>query len=215
MEPCVAPKRYTAWTKRRRSLVDLPPAVAAEPDLIAGAVAAAARGEDRVAEVLLRRISWDTLHMYWDAANSVVSGRHDWNSHSASRDDRPKSRIKSSTRLFVAHRDSWTCQYCGLRLIGKGVLEALHKRYPLAFPKGATDVTQHPATLILRYTPDHVLAKASGGTDLDGNLVAACGACQYAKWNCSLEELNLFDPRADPRSSEWDGLFGRIGASVC
>ena len=54
---------------------------------------------------------------------------------------------------------------------------------------------------------DHLLPHArGGGSDLD-NLLITCAPCNYARWNYTLAEVGLLDPRTRERvRSTWDGL---------
>ncbi len=62
------------------------------------------------------------------------------------------------------------------------------------------------------YTPDHVVPWHAGGTGEIDNLVASCGTCNYMKGSCSIEELDLLDPRLyAPVVDGWHGLSGVLG----
>jgi hypothetical protein len=59
--------------------------------------------------------------------------------------------LPARTRFRILSRDGYQCQYCG----GTGMLRPLHV--------------------------DHVIPRASGGSDSDWNLVVACEACNLGK----------------------------------
>ena len=65
-------------------------------------------------------------------------------------------RIKASIRKRILERDGYACQICG--------------------------VTRADMTIVV----DHIIARALGGTDEDGNLRALCAPCNHDK---SLEEF--------------------------
>jgi hypothetical protein len=54
---------------------------------------------------------------------------------------------------------------------------------------------------------DHLLTHArSGNNDLE-NIVITCAPCNYGRWNRTVEEVGLIDPRTrEPVRSAWDGL---------
>lgn len=68
-------------------------------------------------------------------------------------------------RLKVLDRDAWTCFYCGKHLEGNDA------------------------------TADHIIAKASGGTDTLDNLVAACRRCNGIKQDRTLVRLPWINTR--------------------
>ena len=68
--------------------------------------------------------------------------------------------FQTTLRGFVYHRDGNKCQYCGK---GPG--------------------KDNPLTL------DHIVPKATGGTDRPDNIVAACRRCNYAKGDLPVEQF--------------------------
>ncbi|MEA3077880.1 MAG: hypothetical protein QOF60_2788 [Actinomycetota bacterium] len=76
---------------------------------------------------------------------------------------------------------------------------------------GPRDDDRHWAGNVLRYTPDHVNAQHAGGHNTPENLVASCGACQFQKGSCTLEELGLLHPAEPTPDVTWSGLYGRLG----
>ena len=108
----------------------------------------------------------------------------------------------------VFERDSYTCRYCGLPLIAKGTLIAFEKAVGIdEFRTQGTNAQQHGIIHGFKIVADHVVPYKSGGrTNLD-NLVSACPACNYGKYNYTLEQLRLDDPRErPPANTGWDGL---------
>lgn len=44
-------------------------------------------------------------------------------------------------------------------------------------------------------SPDHVVPLSRGGKDSLDNVVTACSGCNYSKWDLSLGQLDVGDPR--------------------
>lgn len=76
-----------------------------------------------------------------------------WDHGGRSAHQRGYGKAWQRTRLRILDRDGWLCQECARR--GR---------------------MTEPAT-----TADHIVPKALGGTDEDGNLEALCRACQQRK----------------------------------
>jgi 5-methylcytosine-specific restriction endonuclease McrA len=167
------------------------------------------------AAALVRAVNRTALGEYWRQGGIEWERRHDKSTHITGRTDKAPRAIPMSTRLAVAQRDHWTCRYCGLRLMSTDFLRAVNTKLPGVFPWGTSDATTHPAIIVLRSTPDHVVPHAHGGTNDTDNLVTACGVCQFMKGVCTIEELGLIDPRnRDPVLSSWQGLAGSFGQKV-
>lgn len=84
------------------------------------------------------------------------------------REARKKSSGTQGTRSTLAQRDGSLCYYCGTGLIVK--------------PEFGFEDTVGVATI------DHRLPKSRGGTNHLDNLVLACGPCNRAKQDRTLEE---------------------------
>lgn len=109
----------------------------------------------------------------------------------------------------VFKRDCYTCRYCDLRLLSKEVLVAFERVVGSdIFRTTGTNPQQHGAVHAFKIVADHVVPyKLGGRTNLD-NLVSACPACNYGKYNFTLEQMGIEDPRNyPPVTSTWDGLL--------
>lgn len=96
----------------------------------------------------------------------------------------------------VFERDHYICRYCGLKVIAKEVMYALEKIVGVHMfrTQGCNDV-QHGCIHAFKPVADHVIPHHLGGrTDLD-NLVTSCPACNYGKYNYTIEQLGISDPR--------------------
>lgn len=109
---------------------------------------------------------------------------------------------------LVFQRDSYTCRYCGLRQVAKEILLAFERAVGSdEFRTQSTNAVQHGIIHGFKIVADHVVPYKCGGRTNSDNLVSACPACNYGKFNYTLEQLGLDDPREHPPVvSDWDGL---------
>lgn len=108
----------------------------------------------------------------------------------------------------VFTRDGYRCRYCGIRLVANETLKAFAGRVgPDLFAKGRTNLDTHGIILAFKPVADHVLPWGLGGRTEPSNLVSSCGACNYGKFNYTLEQMGLASPFArPPQQDRWDGL---------
>lgn len=121
-------------------------------------------------------------------------------------------RSPKSVEKKVFERDSYTCRYCGLRLVSKEVLSAMESVIGSDdFRTTGTNARIHGVAHAFKIVADHVVPHALGGrTDL-GNLVSACPACNYGKYRFTVEQIGISDPRdRAPSNGQWDGLSSFI-----
>lgn len=113
----------------------------------------------------------------------------------------------AAERRYLLERDGYHCRFCGIPVIRKEVRERIRKRYPQALQWGRTNQIQHAAFQAMWVQYDHVVPHARGGTNNLENIVIACAPCNYGRWNRTLDEVGLLDPRRyPPARSTWDGL---------
>lgn len=221
--------------KASSCLLEPPAAVQVAPDLLRLAVdavealpvgrtkrdrEASRRQLDERAHVLARAVDWTAFQWFVVEGARLALSRHDAGLHvtpPSGKHDKSRS-IPAAVRRSVAERDGWSCRYCGIRLVSSELLTRLERKLPAALPlwpasMGPQVLTVHPMQLALRLTWDHVEPWWSGGASDETNVVASCGACNFNKKDCSLDELALTDPRDRPPASGWDGLYGRLGAT--
>lgn len=112
----------------------------------------------------------------------------------------------------VFKRDSYTCRYCGLRVIAKEVLVAFEKAVGTAeFRTVGSNLQQHGIVHGFKLVADHVLPFKRGGRTAMENLITACPGCNYGKYHFTLKQLGLDDPfKRDPASNGWDGLTSLV-----
>lgn len=172
------------------------------------AVAAIADEAPEAAAALIRSIDEPGFRTYWIEGGMEWKRRHRPAAHTYDANaSRPPRSVPAATLRVVATRDAWHCRYCGLRTVSKSALKAFNSRFPDTFPLGRRDADRHAAALVLGFSPDHVVPWHRGGTNDVDNLVTSCGMCNYMKGSCTIEELDLTDPRKIPSANDdWDGL---------
>ena len=129
---------------------------------------------------------------------------------SADKLDPRRSPAKYERAVF--ERDHYTCRYCGLKVIAKEVMYAFEKIVGSEmFRTQGCNAVQHGCIHAFKPVADHVIPHHLGGrTDMD-NLVTACPACNYGKYNYTIEQLGISDPRErSPIESNWDGLVSLL-----
>lgn len=111
-------------------------------------------------------------------------------------------------RKEIFDRDSYTCQYCGIKVIPKEIFAAYSKIVGLdLFRPTGTNQERHGIVLAFRANVDHVDPWVHGGKTKPSNLVTSCWSCNYGKSGYTLEEIVLADPREQKRTTpEWAGL---------
>jgi hypothetical protein len=180
------------------------------PDQIGATVDALLSGDVETAQRCVTAIDRTALWVSWFAAGMEWAQRHVSGVHTGG--IREAAAPTKATVRAVFERDSWTCRYCDLRVVDPTVLRQIGRLMPAEFPWTYRNADSHPAALVLAATPDHVVPLSIGGDSTPGNLVTACGVCQYNKGSCTLEELELADPRGQAQvENGWSGLTARAG----
>lgn len=108
----------------------------------------------------------------------------------------------------LLRRDGYRCRYCGIPVVSAGVRKHAHCLYPEAVRwKNGDYKGQHAGFQALWLQFDHVVPVSRGGSTTLDNLVVTCGLCNFGKWNYTLLQLDLEDPRLRaPEPITWDGL---------
>ena len=126
----------------------------------------------------------------------------------------PRSKNKVKQRMpskgaarAIFERDGWRCRFCDVRVISTEAIRVLDARFPEEIRNRAPMRNIHGGIRALAVSLDHVLPHSRGGDNSDGNLVAACGPCQFGRNQWTLEEVGFGDPRdRAPIVDDWDGL---------
>ncbi|MEX1668157.1 HNH endonuclease [Zhongshania guokunii] len=173
------------------------------------AVSAHLNGYTKLAEELFNLannpVVWEWTDSIWGKASKYVVINKNPKLHTA---EKEKVRMPNKAQMEeLRARDGYHCRFCGMPVIRAEVRKYFKEIYPEAVGWERTNKSQHAAFQCMWLQYDHVVPHSSGGTnDLD-NVVITCAACNYGKWNYTLEELDLYDPRDfPPVGSTWDGL---------
>lgn len=122
--------------------------------------------------------------------------------------------VRSPARheLEVFKRDSYTCRYCGLKLLSKEVLIAFERVVGTSeFRTQGTNAQQHGVIHAFKIVADHVVPYKRGGRTHPDNLVSACPGCNYGKDAYTVEQLGIDNPfDHQPAVLDWDGLTSLI-----
>ena len=119
----------------------------------------------------------------------------------------PGRHYSTRQKLAIFARDHFIDRYSGEKLLNPGLLRAISRLCPAAFPFQSNwrmDVC-HPAIWRLTPTIDHVIPVTRDGGDDAGNWITTNMIHNSAKANWTLEELGwrLYPQDHNP---EWDGL---------
>jgi 5-methylcytosine-specific restriction endonuclease McrA len=210
----------SAWSKR----TPLPPPNWFEEQLVIFHQAAnkAAIGDRAEAIQALKLMRSDEMRAWFDE-HGQMSGKHRAKQVGVADTRLPYDAfdpVRSAARFekLVFERDSYTCRYCGLRLVAKEVLKYFEKAVGASeFRTQGTNAQQHGVIHAFKIVADHVVPHTRGGKTDVNNLVASCPACNYGKEAYTIEELGIEDPRSQPpANSGWDGLISLLaGLKKC
>lgn len=120
--------------------------------------------------------------------------------------DRPRM-PSTGEKAQLRMRDGYHCRFCGIPLIRAEVRQKIRKVYSDALPWGNRNGDCHAAFQAMWLQYDHVVPFKRGGSNDISNMVITCAPCNFGKWNYTLDQLGLLDPRDfPPVKSNWDGL---------
>jgi 5-methylcytosine-specific restriction endonuclease McrA len=121
--------------------------------------------------------------------------------------DRTQRMPSYKVELSIYERDGWHCRFCQIPVTSKEARKKLHMLLPNAARWGKTNSEKHRGLSILESTLDHLLPHSRGGDNSLGNLVTACGPCQFGRGNFTLEEVGLMNPLLRPPIHDnWEAL---------
>jgi 5-methylcytosine-specific restriction endonuclease McrA len=112
-------------------------------------------------------------------------------------------------KTLILERDGFVCQYCSNPVVRteffKGFSKVVGEEY---FPAGRSDSKRHGVYLAFSATWDHVVPFQNGGGIEVDNLVTSCWPCNFGKYNYTLEQLSIEDPRLRRKtlSRSWNGF---------
>jgi hypothetical protein len=199
-------------------LVSPPPQLLASTVELAGVAARLEDDDVAGARAVLYSIDLAACERYWSECGHAATAHHDPAAHSVRGGKRKPFRVSAKTYRMLGDRDGWRCRYCSIPVVHAKFLKIVRDALPTAdFPPAPLPMTgtAYPVRRVFKMTPDHVVPRSAGGFDEVSNLVSSCGACNFAKSSCTLDELGLSDPCArEPILDGWNGLQGRGRSSV-
>lgn len=201
---------HSTWS--RREPLPIPEWFTAELMIFREAVEHAANGDRSGAIEILKRLRSDEMRYWFDehGQNSGYYRLRKFNITHPAVDPGTFDPVRSPAKYerAVFERGCYTCRYCGLPLVAKHVLVAFEKAVGTEhFRTQGTNALQHGIIHGFKIVADHVVPYRRGGRTNLENLVSACPACNYGKYNYTLAQLGLDDPRdRTPVNSGWDGL---------
>ena len=124
------------------------------------------------------------------------------------RDVRHPTRMPTSMeKMAIIERWGWNCAYCGGPLVHSDARKILMAALGPRLRWGPRNVDKHSAFQCMTIEFDHVVPHAVGGTSDIQNTVPSCGPCNCGKFDRTLEEHGLEDPRQQSVvKTAWDGL---------
>jgi 5-methylcytosine-specific restriction endonuclease McrA len=136
-------------------------------------------------------------------------------SHEAPASKPARSSISEAVKLRVFRRDRFTCRLCGRRTLYLPVLQAISRALPEEMPYQPSWAfgTTHLVYWTHSTSLEHLTPLARSGLDDESNFVASCYACNSARGDYLLEEVE-WRLREPNEASDWDGLSGLLGALV-
>lgn len=153
-----------------------------------GLIADALESDDiAAARQTLHSVNLEACRRHWLDCMNESTQRHRKNAH-VGRTAAKRGFVSPTVRLAMGNRDGWRCRYCALPV----ACEAFFKCMELILINDAGPVND--LWRIFGQSPDHVVPLAAGGDNTVQNIVSACGACNYAKSSCSIEELGARRP---------------------
>lgn len=197
----------------RTCLCDPIPELADAAHYLDEAVTAHLAGRSDIAEDLIRRTNSKEIREWteslWGKKSPYVKYRFVSDAPPIfPKTERLNARMPTAAeKRDLLQRDGYHCRFCGIPVIRERIRNRIRKIYPEALPWGRKNTEQHAAFQAMWVQYDHLLPYARGGSSYLDNMVITCGPCNFARWNYTLEEVGLFDPRTrEPVRTTWDGL---------
>ena len=105
-------------------------------------------------------------------------------------------RLSAADIRRANRRDNYRCRYCEQPVLPLEFFSKLSKLVgPEVFQYKGKNSEIHGIRLVFGSTADHVVPWADGGPTSPANLVTSCWPCNFGKYDFSLEELGMTDPR--------------------
>ena len=179
---------------------------------------------------------WNWTNPHWDKVhlNPRYKDPLPGDTIQVAKDQRdPRTNLSPNQWRNLIERDGFHCRYCGIPVIHDAVRKWLtlegkkgaakgKRPYEAAVPWNTYKPDQqHAALQCLWIQADHVVPLCHGGRNDLSNLVISCALCNFGKWNWTLRQLDILDPRDFPplspperRPTGWDGLSRLVRANA-
>lgn len=197
----------------RRCLREPIPEIFEAAHLLDAALTAHLNGNFDLARRLIREADSlairDWSESLWGSSSPYLQSRHvpeAWPHIPKEQRAKPRNATLDQKRALHS-RDGYHCRFCGIPVIPKEIRLRIQKHYPDVLRWGRKNEEQHFALQAMCAQYDHVVPWSRGGkTELE-NMVVTCWPCNGGRWDYTLEEVGLLDPRARKAiRSTWDGL---------
>jgi len=185
--------------------------VAVAAAVVSAAASALAAGHIDLARRLWASPDGDRLLKLWNDGNEAADALGlPWASSRPSTKpsvEVSQSQIGESQRRRIFVRDDYRCLYCGIPVVTKWRNGHI-SRLVAAFPEmskylsvvggslrridgGALRNEDCRKWIWFEASADHLVPRSRGGSNEDGNLVTACGGCNYSKQDYLLGEMGV------------------------
>ncbi len=155
-------------------------------------------------------VAWEWLNAAWINPHlNVVLPKPNNDSRQIPKSERDQDRnIKAVVKKAVLERDGYRCWYCELPVIHADIRKIAHNLYPSEVPwNSRVSAKQHSGFQVSWLQFDHVVPHSHGGASTLDNVVISCALCNFGKFNFTLKQLDIEDPRLfTPVHSVFDGL---------
>ena len=216
----------------RRSIKEPIPQIFGAAELLSLFADAHLAGDTKEADRLLREANcrdvWNWTNPHWDKVHLNPRYKHHLAGDTMKFDEHQLDPLRYPTDgqwRSLIQRDGYHCRYCGIPVVDDAVRKWVALRAKSGPAKGRRPfeaaVTwdshrndlQHAAFQCMWIQPEHIVPHSHGGrTDLS-NVVVSCALCNFGKWDWTLRQLEICDPRDFPplspeerRPVGWDGL---------
>ncbi len=156
---------------------------------------------------------WHWLNPAWtldvDDGKHIIDFAPQGDTCRVPKESRDREYIPTGVKRAVLDRDGYRCRYCGIPVVDAEIRKIAHGLYPESVPWHYNDVRrQHAGFAVMWLQYDHVKPWSHGGRTNEENLVVSCALCNFAKFDNTLAQLGLADPRSrDPKKwDDYDGL---------
>ena len=198
----------------RRCIKEPIPEIFAAWEAMSEAVEEHLKGNHERAEALFRQANsktvWEWLNPAWDRPEDhVIEKKPPGDTSSVPNNQRDPDRdVAPNVRAAVLERDGYRCRYCGIPVVHADIRKIAARLYLSAVVWDRDPSKRHAGFQCMWLQFDHVVPHSHGGRSTPDNVVISCALCNYGKFNSTLRQLHLEDPRLrEPEHiTGYDGL---------